>query len=99
MAKSEYIDRKQLLHSLEIQWQQFRKKEIDHINITKLIESQPAADVVEVVCCKDCKYYEAVIFSGKPMHYGYCINKHDVSPNTKHRFMLDFCSYGIRKDT
>ena len=55
------------------------------------------ADLVEVVRCCECKYYVAIMFEGKPMHYGHCLNQHDVSQNPKNRFMLDFCSYGVRK--
>ena len=54
--------------------------------ISKLKEA-PAADVVEVVRCKDCKF---LMFSD---FYGECSNGHMciVSPD-------DFCSRGIRKD-
>lgn len=51
------------------------------------IDSAPAADVVEVVRCKDCKH---LMFSDM---YGECSQAHMgiVRPD-------DFCSYGERKD-
>lgn len=47
------------------------------------------ADVVEVVRCKDCKYYIA----------NYCTR--DINGRTNMFYMNadDFCSYGERKDT
>lgn len=50
---------------------------------------KPAADVVEVVRCKDCKYAKPMSFKGYFMckrHHKYC-RKSD-----------DFCSYGERKE-
>lgn len=51
------------------------------------IDSAPAADVVEVVRCKDCKH---LMFSDM---YGECSQAHMgiVRPD-------DFCSYGERKE-
>ena len=51
------------------------------------LNKTPIADVVEVVRCKDCKFF---MFSD---FYGECSNGHMciVSPD-------DFCSRGIRKD-
>lgn len=60
----------------------------------RLISELPAADVVEVVRCKDCKYYSSIMFCGKPTHYGYCCNTHDSVLGNRHRFENDFCSYG-----
>lgn len=53
-----------------------------------LIENAPAADVVEVVRCKDCKYYVA----------NYCTR--DIRGRTNMFYMSDndFCSYGAKKD-
>ena len=51
------------------------------------LQKMPAADVVSVVRCKDCKY---LMFSDM---YGECSQGHMgiVKPD-------DFCSYGERKD-
>lgn len=62
----------------------------------------PAADVVEVVRCKDCKYYAAlmadmVIGDMEEATWGICLqpwfnsDEYDVDEN-------GFCSYGERKE-
>ena len=59
----------------------------DIILLSSGVDLIPAADVAEVVRCKDCKF---LMFSD---FYGECSNGHMciVSPD-------DFCSRGIRKD-
>lgn len=52
-------------------------------------EITPAADVVEVVRCKDCEYYEI----GKS-HTPYCVNVLNIFEEMKPD---DFCSYGERR--
>ena len=67
----------------------------DIVAISKYIANIPAADVVEVVRCENCQYYELLgdailtdavrgICTYRPMAYG-------VKDN-------DFCSYGERKE-
>lgn len=56
-----------------------------------LIDTEPTADVVEVVRCKDCKFYEIYPNGAN----GDCINKIDAF-NTF--YPNDFCSFGERKD-
>lgn len=81
--------------------------EVDYENIScsqsqlhwlhRIIEMQPTVDAVEVVRCRDCKWYMPgdlftdIMFchrlkkdNGKPAKYNYCAD--------------DFCSYGERKD-
>lgn len=81
--------------------------EVDYENIScsqtqlhwlhRIIEMQPTVDAVEVVRCRDCKWYMPgdlftdIMFchrlkkdNGKPAKYNYCAD--------------DFCSYGKRKD-
>ena len=53
------------------------------------IEYLPEADVVEVVRCKDCEYWE----NGK-YYKPYC----DLSPMMINTKANDFCSYGKRKE-
>ena len=66
-----------------------------------LIRAIPAADVVEVVRCKDCKYYAAMVtdtVSGdmETAPWGICIqpwfnsDEYDVQEN-------GYCSYGERR--
>ena len=54
----------------------------------KIVRSAPAADVVEVVRCKDCKYWDG-------LHSCDC---HKADENGTPIFMResDFCSYGER---
>ena len=81
--------------------------EVDYENIScsqsqlhwlhRIIEMQPTVDAVEVVRCRDCKWYMPgdlftdIMFchrlkkdNGKPAKYNYCAD--------------DFCSYGERKE-
>lgn len=54
-----------------------------------VLDTFPAADVVEVVRCKDCKYF------GRDLGYG----KHDCKKyEMPYCLEDDFCSYGERKD-
>lgn len=52
-----------------------------------VIDSIPAADVVEVVRCKDCKYFNDL---------GCAI---DVVDDTDKPTENDFCSFGVRSDS
>ena len=59
--------------------------------LNAIIEKQPTADAVEVVRCKDCKYYE------HPEYYGG--GTKDVCRTFKRQMKEDdYCSYGERKD-
>lgn len=58
-------------------------------NIQNVINGIPAADVVEVVRCKDCKYF------GRELENG----KHDCTDfNLLYCSPDDFCSHGVRTD-
>jgi hypothetical protein len=61
------------------------------------IENAPTADVVEVVRCKDCKYYTDTITETRCDHpeLDYDVECYDQWINTK---PTDFCSYGERKE-
>lgn len=57
--------------------------------VLQTLEQEPAADVVEVVRCKDCKYCDP-----DNRHFDhYMVTVFPVS-----REYNDFCSYGERKD-
>jgi len=61
------------------------------------LRDYPAADVVEVVRCKDCKYYkESIHFVPDKMCYKYKDNAGNTVGYIKSGY--DFCSYGERKD-
>ena len=58
------------------------------------VESAPAADVVEVVRCKDCVWRE---IRGLPGTVGRCENPHNGLWN-EYTYACDYCSYGERKE-
>ena len=84
----EYINRAELIENLN-------KFAPEHYNalINQLITKQPAADVVEVVRCKDCEYWQSknskdtqgvCLCGDKDMNYG----------GEFYPFASDFCCYG-----
>lgn len=98
---TEYIEKHKvvnLLTALENECQQFKPFEgFEHAMYRKLCETEttigklPAADVVPVVRCKDCKYAYINSFSAAS---GVVL----CSSSTKVMQQDDFCSYGERKD-
>lgn len=80
---AEYIDREALI------------AEYDRVHIgapggaRKLMVEAPAADVVEVVRCKECEHF---VVNGQGT---WC--KKQSCIHTAHRFPNDYCSYGVRK--
>lgn len=58
------------------------------------INNAPAADVVEVVRCKDCVWWE---IRGLPGTVGRCENPHNGLWN-EYTYACDYCSYGERKE-
>lgn len=59
--------------------------------IVSRINSQPAADVVEVVRCKDCVYWGGVDEFGD----GFCKKPSGIDDIAREN---DFCSYGERRE-
>lgn len=55
-----------------------------------VLDSIPAADVVPVVRCKDCKHHKYEDITG----YTWCC----LDSHTRRVEMNDFCSYGKRKE-
>lgn len=82
MEKKEYIERGALLS--ELCGDDPSRMEDYYYNA---IKNAPAADVVEVVRCKDCKQYEYIVYD-----YGRCRKTMLLIKND------DFCSYGERKN-
>ena len=92
MAEKKYVDRNALINDFESDLiiRMFdnlkgtpRPKTIDIADVIKRIEEFPTEEVVEVVRCKDCKFYgngDCSVQSVRSMY-----------PN-------DYCSYGIRKE-
>ena len=96
MAK-EYIEREKLLQDIEHY----------HLSDGKFqhwVEIQPAADVVEVVRCRECKYWgdesgklqrsDGVLFARCKVHNYLLDGRHTGWCPTEN----DFCSYGERKE-
>ena len=78
---ADLIDRQVLLKIPDSEW------EAIGIDITLL--KQPAVDAVEVVRCKDCKYY---LFP-----QGFCKHdRYDYQTMSVWQYGYDFCSYGER---
>lgn len=70
----------------------FQPKYAPAINRTfaAMIDSVPAADVVEVVRCRDCIYWEP---ASPTRTSGNCNRSFEITA-----WATDFCSYGERKD-
>jgi hypothetical protein len=73
MAEKEYIERSELIRYAEVELR------MQGDLFRRAVESCPTADVVEVVRCKDCKYYDIFAlackkpnFNGWIGHDGYC---------------------------
>ena len=60
------------------------------LGVTHTVRNRPTVDVVEVVRCKDCEWYE----NGKS-YDAYCNHPTD---GMNYPAEDDFCSYGERKD-
>lgn len=59
----------------------------------RLVESQSKADVVEVVRCKDCKWYKS-IYSWNCKEHKVCVRDSSEPPREQN----DYCSYGERRE-
>ena len=86
----EYIERAALKRELAPYEENDFSQQMDVI--LAIVDAQPAADVVEVVRCRECQWYSAGAndsesWSDCTFRYGKHFN---VSPD-------DFCSYGQRK--
>jgi hypothetical protein len=89
MAEKEYIERDSVLRSLAVLLQM---PFTDLDDAWEAVHKTPAADVVEVVRCKDCQHYidgHCYVKNRKP--FSYDVNIHSCKEN-------DFCSYGERKE-
>lgn len=80
---SEYIEREALMRNLK----QFAPEQLTPL-IESLIQKQPAADVVEVVRCKNCENYELM----KATNSHFC---NEFGGYVKDE---DFCSRGAKMD-
>ena len=65
-------------------------KVFSELDVKSMIDKQPAADVVEVVRCKDCEHGQYM--PSCSMYLCRCTG-------WKLRYADDYCNYGERKDT
>lgn len=89
----EYITKNQAIHAMEQVTQPECFIEDTRKNFARIIEELPAADVVEVVRCKDCDYAEF----DEPLDYGAlykCQFHYGEHPTVGGD---DFCNYGVRR--
>ena len=87
---SKYINADEYAKKLDLAWEDYFRlqKSTEGIDTAiSIFEDMPYADVVEVVRCKDCKYfYNSVSICNLPSGISYATPK-------------SFCSYGERKET
>lgn len=85
---SRYIDRDAVRRA--IQEYCFSPKEITPVGIAKVVMSVPTVDVVEVVRCKDCKWYSVAKWDDEVLHGCHCSSGMvDIEAD-------GYCSYGER---
>ncbi len=86
---ADYIDRKKLMDDIS-------KYSIENYAglIRNVVMKQPAADVVEVVRCRDCKIGFKKFVGGKELIE---CQRHAYDDPRQYKFLDDFCSYGVRK--
>lgn len=64
------------------------------LEVLRRVERNTAADVVEVVRCKDCGWSRMIVVNGKPEYYCQCWNP----GNGIHVDARGFCVWGERKE-
>ena len=96
----EYIERETLLNELSEELEDesplYTKEQNELINMglkiaMKDVKYSHAADVVEVIRCKDCAHYGGITFGNICRRWSGLNVKNCTKPD-------DYCSYGIRKD-
>ena len=88
MAEKEYIERRELIRYAEVELR------MQGDLFRRAVESCPTADVVEVVRCRDCKYYSVTHCPITGHELSVClqgVSQQWVGEN-------HFCSYGERKE-
>ena len=90
MEKKEYIERETAIVSALNGTRGHGVTSITALNIVEELENVPAADVVEVVRCKDCQHWGGVT-------YGFVCRKFSGSETKICMGAEHYCSYGERK--
>lgn len=78
---ADYIDREWLLQNTNTG--------MDTIQMMQTMIDAPAADVAEVVRCRECIYWEQI----EDSKYGFCGRAMDIRPHE-----TVYCAFGERKD-
>ena len=94
-----YIEQETTIKELEKMPAYFESGDIRYgiiVAIDILKKQTPAADVVEVVRCKDCKYCE--VFYPLKEEGEEAIKAHYCKLYNSNRKQIDFCSYGVKKE-
>ena len=97
----EYIEREKVLEIAKDEYySDFHKSMADLTSLRELLEDTPAADVVEVVRCKDCKYSRPRNKSEKYIYFEDVLICESCEMADEPCAVLtnDLCSYGERKD-
>lgn len=97
MVEKEYIERKKLKQAFSTDTQNIRSWDVDLFDLLMIvIDEAPAADVVEVVRCKDCEYASYWYGNDNLKNTTYlCLFAEDEGVKT---FADDFCSRGKRRE-
>ena len=103
MSEKEYTERNELIGKFKKAEMLFRKSGYHRtayvfLALKREIERMPAADVVPVVRCKDCKYAYINSFS-RLSGSAVCTLLAKISDGAAYQVQQDdFCSYGERKE-
>ena len=65
-------------------------------DVKMMIDMQPSADVVEVIRCKDCKYWNEIEMECRNDYVA--IDNEGGASFSLNFYLDDFCSYGERKE-
>lgn len=91
----EYIEREALLEKIQKTLNATELNVGERVGIrqcNRIIRTQPTADVVEVVRCKECKNYpDFDVYSCKRLPFHFCSKFGNITKED------DYCSYGERK--
>lgn len=97
----EYIEREKVLEIAKDEYySDFHKSMADLTSLRELLEDTPAADVVEVVRCKDCKYSRPRNKSEKNIYFEDVLicESCEMADEPCAVCETDFCSYGELKE-
>lgn len=96
MAEKEYIERKATIETLKDNVTEMESdiyygsnKGVPKDDIEDIVNEIPVADVIEVVRCKDCKYWKEEDFGMFCSHWASMLTESQA---------YDYCSHGERKE-